>query len=262
MKKQITAVLLLLGCIGLFVQPGMAQHKQNIDPQILAESQKQAAMLLNARRKIAQEARIAQAVVSLTFAWTKPTTSRQFAPYPSRGGIHKSQEVTTIKTKTTQCKGILLENDKVATPEVCIRKKGWQLDKITLVFADATEVEKSADALEIVEDIAYVNVENVGGNGVRGLPFLPIPAEEKNLLKYFDDDNIEAALTSFLLSKGVIKHGHFGGKRHHQAVKRHLSRIELGDAFVYQGRVVALVKKKVHWYYVLPAKHAFALFRP
>ncbi len=260
MKKMIIG-LFLLSCVSIFAQPSLAQQKQHLDPQILAESQKQAAVLLNAQRKIAQEARTAQAVVTITFTWVKSSASREFAPYPSRGAIHKSQEGTTVKTKSTQCKGILLENDKVATPEVCTRQKGWQLDKMTLAFADGTETEKNADALEIAQDIVYIGVADVTGKGVRGLPFSLIPAD-KNILTYFNDDQIEEALTSFLLSKGVLKRAYFGSKRYRSKIRRHLSRIELGDAFVYQGRVVALVKKKVNWYSALPAEHALALFRP
>ena len=265
MKKQIIRAAFLFGCIFWAVQPGIAQQKQTITSDLLEKNPLEASIVLNATRRIAQEARDIQtrtvrAVVSLNFTWAKYATERQFDTYPSRGGVHKSQEVLITKTKNTQCKGILLDNETVATPEVCTHRKGWKLEKITLTFANNTEAEKTANNLEIIEDIAYINVADVKEKGVKGLPFSFVPAGEK-LLTYFDDQNIKPALSSFLSGKGVIKRNYFGGKRYQREVKRHLSKIQLGDAFVYQGRVVALVKKKINWYYSLPTEDAFALFR-
>ncbi len=261
MKRKIVAVTLL--CCGIFLvaQSAIAQHRQEVDQRILKQSNELAKALSNIERKIAQQKRIEQSTVSLTFTWIKPTTIRQTDIYPSRGWIHKSKEVPSTKTKTTQCKGILLENGTVATPEVCARKKGWQLEKITLTFFDKTSIEKRDNEWKVIEDICYIDVAD-SKKDVRGLPFSPIPNEE-NLWEHFGEDNIGPALASFLSSKGVKKAHYFGNKRYKQSIKSHLSHMELGDAFIYKGRVVALVKKKINYYYVTPEKekNIFALFR-
>ncbi len=262
MRRKFIAVALLGGAIFLAAQSAIAQSWQDIDQQILKQNNNLTGTLANVGRKVVQQKRIEQSTVSLTFTWIKPTTIRQTDIYPSRGWIHKSKEVPSTKTKTTQCKGILLENGTVATPAVCARKKGWQLEKITLTFFDGTNVEKEENAWKIIQDICYIDLADFKKEGVLGLPFSPVP-NGKNLWDYFGADNIEPALEDFLSSKGVKKAHYFGGKRYKQSIKRHLSHLELGDAFIYKGRVVALVQKKINYYYVTPEKkkHIFALFR-
>jgi len=261
MKRKIVAVTLL--CCGIFLvaQSTIAQSWQDVDQRILKQSNELAKALSNVERKIAQQKRMEQATVSLTFNWIKLTTVRQTDMYPSRGWIHKSKQISTTKTKITQCKGILLENGTVATPEVCARKKGWQLEKITLTFFDKTSIEKRDNEWKIIEDICYIDVAD-SKKDVRGLPFSSIPNEE-NLWEYFGEDNIGPALESFLSSKGVKKAHYFGNKRYKQSIKSHLSHMEMGDAFIYKGQVVALVKKKINYYYLTPekVKNIFALFR-
>lgn len=259
MKKLISKIFLF--CVMFWIaQSTMAQQWENMDRQILKQSDSLARTLSNVQREIAQQERLERATVSITFHWIKPTTVRQTAIYPSRGGIHKSKEVSITKTKTTQCKGILLENGSVATPKVCADKKGWELEKLILTFFDKTDLEKEADELKIIEDIGYINVADFKKENLMGLPFYSVPAG-KNLWEHFGEENIGPALDSFLSSKGVIKAHYFGGKRYQMQIKRHLSRLGLGDAFIYNGRVVALVKKKVNYYYVTPGKNIFALFR-
>jgi len=261
MKRKFVAVT--LSCCGIFLvaQSTIAQPWKDVDQRILKQSNELAKALSNVERKIVQQKRIDQATVSLTFNWLKNVTVRQTDIYPSRGGIYKSKEISTTKTKTTQCKGILLENGTVATPENCAHKKGWQLEKIILTFSDETSIEKNGDECKVIEDICYIDVADFKKD-VHGLPFSPIPNEE-NLWEHFGEDNIRPALESFLSDKGVKKAHYFGGKRYKQSIKRHLSHIELGDAFIYKGRVVALVKKKINFYYVTPEKekNIFALFR-
>ena len=260
MTKKLISKIFLFSVMFWIAQSAMAQQWENIDRQILKQSDSLARTLSNVQREITQQERIEQATVAITFHWIKPTTVRQTAIYPSRGGIHKSEEKAVIKTKTTQCKGILLENGSVATAKVCARKKGWELEKLTLTFFDKTDLEKEADELKIIEDICYINVANLKKDNLIGLPFSPIPAG-KNLWEHFGEENIGPALDSFLSSKGVIKAHYFGGKRYRMYVKSHLSRIGLGEAFIYKGHVVALVQKKVNYYYVTPEKNTFALFR-
>lgn len=261
MKRKFIAVMILCCDIFFVSQVAIAQPWQDVNQRILKQSDDFARTLSNIEREIAQQKLIERATISLTFNWIKPTIVRQTETYPSRGGIHKSKEISTTKTKITQCKGVLLENGTVATPEVCTRKKGWQLEKITLTFFDKTSIEKKDNEWKILEDICYIDVAD-SKKDVRGLPFSPIPNEE-NLWEHFGEDNIGPALESFLSSKGVKKAHYFGNKRYKQSIKSHLSHMELGDTFIYKGRVVALVKKKINYYYVTPekVKNIFALFR-
>lgn len=258
-RKFISKIFLF--CVMFWIAPSaMAQQYQNIDQKILKQSDSLTRTLPSVARKIVQQVHLEKATVSITFHWIKPTTIRETEIYPSRGGIHKSREKIITKTKTTQCKGVLLENGRVATPKVCAHKKGWELEKLTLTFFDKTNLEKEADELEIIEDIGYIDVADFKKENLIGLPFSTIPAG-KNLWEHFGEENIGPALDSFLSSKGVIKAHYFGGKRYRMYVKRHLSRIGLGEAFIYKGHVVALVKKKINYYYVTPGKNTFALFR-
>ena len=259
-RKFISKIFLF--CVMFWIAPSaMAQQYQNIDQRILKQSDSLTRTLPSVARKIVQQVHLEKATVSITFHWIKPTTIRETEIYPSRGGIHKSKEISATKAKITQCKGVLLENRTVATPEVCARKKGWQLEKITLTFFDKTSIEKRDNEWKVIEDICYIDVAD-SKKDVRGLPFSPIPNEE-NLWEHFGEDNIGPALESFLSSKGVKKAHYFGNKRYKQSIKSHLSHMELGDAFIYKGRVVALVQKKINYYYVTPekVKNIFALFR-
>lgn len=246
----------LLSVILIFAGVSCLANAQQRPDLNKAEQAVQFQMQLNFKRKIAEQARTEQSMVQLTFDWVK---------------LAKNGEKIPTKTATTQCKGILLEDSRVATPEVCTRKKGWRLSKVNLAFANTAKIDLPSSAIEVVEDMAYIRAGTSVTAGLQGMPFSPIPKGE-TLLTYFGEENISPDLLSFLSSKGVIKcyggshagclwrkHGPRRSLRH--AHVHHRSRLELGDAFVYKGRVVALVKKKISRYYMRPTQDIFALFR-
>lgn len=222
MNKHITSVVLSsILCISSL---GVAQtHSANLTRNVACATQKHLAE------------------VNVTLDWAREIKMEDVMVRPARGGARKSNVVLNKQTKQTTCKGILTHKGQVVIPTVCTDQGDWQLTKLTLVFANGKKGVGPAETLRIKDEVAYIKVNVELTKGLIGLPTLTTP-KGKSLEEHFGH-SILNTLSSFFRSKGVVI-----SKRYLRPGKVHYadSTLQVGDGVLYQGKLVALVKKDVH----------------
>jgi len=201
------------------------------------------------QRQIATQMHAKQAEVQITLDWTQEVEMREVMLRPVRGFVHPSKIVLTTRQKTTHCRGMLIETGQVVTPAVCVRNGNWDLSKITLAFSNGKQGIGAAGSVSVKEDVAYIKVCPKLTQGLVGVPVALTP-KGKSLKEHFGD-KVMNTLSSFFHSKGVVQSQHYfrPGKVHYSN-----STLQVGDGILYEGKLVALVKKNIKHYRSLSEK--------
>ena len=200
------------------------------------------------QRNIAHNVQVKQAEVKITLDWFREVEIRDVMVRPVRGFVHKSKVVLDKQTKQTQCKGVLVQTGQVVMPNVCM-KRNWLLNKFTLTFANGKKGIGTSKSFRKKGDVVYIEIAPELTKGLVGLPLAATP-QGKSLKEYFGDGIIDA-LASFFHSKGVAC-----SKRYYRPGKVHYgdSTIQVGDAVLYKGKLVALVKDSVNHIHAVSEK--------
>lgn len=182
-----------------------------------------------------------QATVQISTTLQKAQTMRDLMCRPLRGC--KDQVVRYI-TKTRQCQGILAQGtNRVYVPASCVEKEGFRLTSMQLVFANGRKAVGTQHLVNVVDDIAFIPVEQSLIQGLRGLPVNSIP-RGKTLRETFGN-KIENFLLSFFHSRGVNDGQRYWALRHPGSKVN----VKIGEPVVYQGKVVALVREVPHMFH-------------
>ena len=171
------------------------------------------------------------------------------------------QQVLYVKEKQAACLGVLTENkDKVLFPAVCLKQGDYQLQKISLSFSNGRSSAGAAAAVKVKGDIAALAVNRAETDGLQGVPVSPV-AEGKSLQEVYGEDMTDH-LRSFFQAKKVAR-PHYARYRG-AAYNRYELNLRVGEPLIYQGKVVALVQKKVYGYggaFGKVSEQAFAIIR-
>ncbi len=191
------------------------------------------------QRKVTRVAQTQQSEVKITLNWFREVEMRDVMLRPSRGFVHKSKIVLDKKTKQTQCKGVLVQTGQVVMPKVCM-KQNWQLNQFTLIFANGKKGIGTSKSFRMKGDVVYIEVSPELTKGLKGLPMEATP-KGQSLEEHFGHGVLDT-IASFFHSKGVVC-----SKRYYRPGKVHYgdSTLQVGDGILYQGKLVALVKKDV-----------------
>ncbi|MBO4675519.1 MAG: hypothetical protein J5601_05510 [Elusimicrobiaceae bacterium] len=194
----------------------------------------------NLQRNITRVAQTQQAEVKITLDWFREVEMREFMVRPARGGIHKSKIVLDKKTKQTQCKGVLTQAGQVVMPAVCAKQGNWQLSQFTLTFANGKKGIGNSKAFRMEGEVVYIEVVSELTKGLVGLP-LAVTPKGKSLEEHYGKGILDT-IASFFRSKGVAC-----SERYYRPGKVHYgdSTLQVGDAILYKGKLVALVKDSV-----------------
>ena len=194
------------------------------------------------RSRIAQAALIKQAEVTLVFDWQREIRLRDVMSRPPRGSARHHNVTLKTEYKTTRCKGALTQTGYVVTPALCTREADWHLSRVTLLFADGRKGTGTEKTFSVRGEVAYVRVSADLTQGLHGLVLATTPYG-KSLEEHFGGGVMEA-LASLFRSKGVThsKRWFRPGKTYPE------SSLKVGDAVVYNGKLVALVKETISHY--------------
>ena len=207
------------------------------------------------QRGIARVVQTQQAEVKITLDWFREVEMRDVMLRPSRGGIHKSKIVLDKQTKQTQCKGVLTQKQQVVAPAVCVKQGNWQLSQFTLSFANGKRGTGTSRAFYVKGDVVYIQVAPELTQGLTAIP-LAVTPKGKTLQEHYGKGILDT-IASFFRSKGVVCSDHYyrPGKVHYGD-----STLQVGDGVLYNGKLVALVKKDVKWVREISEK-PFAIIR-
>ena len=175
------------------------------------------------------------------FDWEREVTVGDRMMRAPRRPAKKTQVIHT-KHKYTQCRGVLVDDGtRVLLPASCVQKRKYRLRQFSLHFANNSTIFLGGENLQVGDEIAQVRVSRSTTKGVPSLSVGPVPGGQGLQEAYSPE--MTAHLHSFFLAHNVgplsrTRPGLTAGRR----------RLQVGDALVYQGRVVALVKKVVSSY--------------
>ena len=179
--------------------------------------------------------------VAISLHWKKEVTLGDMMMRAPRRPARKEQ-VIQVKQKDTVCRGILAQQgSQVLMPAACLKEGKFQLDNFTLQFNNGQSAFKLPGDVEIKGEIAWVPVSTRLTAGSPSAAIANIP-RGKTL-----QDNYGAEMTSHLRSFFHARNVRVLARtRPGMNVSRPL--LKVGDALIYQGKVVALVKKVVSSY--------------
>lgn len=192
---------------------------------------------------------IKQAEVNVAYHFVREVEKRVFEERRRpRELTFRSKVVNVMEDKVTQCKGMLIEGNKVVTPSSCLLGGVWEADYVKLAFSNGKEkfFEKGWSK---EGDLVYIDVDEETIQGLIAIPVAYTPGKE-SLEEHFGKD-IWQTLQSFFDSKGVVqkeRHFHLGKEKNPN------STLQVGDPIIYDGKLVALVKKDIKSYRNLSEK--------
>ncbi|MBR5151774.1 MAG: hypothetical protein IKW71_02965 [Elusimicrobiaceae bacterium] len=187
-------------------------------------------------RAIAQAHQRQQAVVQVTSVFKKPVKMSDVMYRPTRGC---KDQVISYQEKKNVCLGTLAQSGRrVYVTADCVTQEGYQLSLVTLKFANGKVAEGTSRAVAVLQDAAYIAVDAQVTRGLEGLAFARI-ADGQSLQETFGD-KITDFLLSFFHTRGVSSRRvcRIGG-----SCNTAKPTLKVGEPVIYQGRVVALVKR-------------------
>lgn len=188
---------------------------------------------------LGQEA--ARYAVTVSLDWKKEVTMGDLMLRAPRRPARKDQ-VIQVKQKNTVCRGILAnQGTRVLMPAVCLREGKYQLDKLTFIFQNGRSYSQSAQHVAVKEEVAWADVPAELTAGIPSATVSAVPQGQS--LQDFYGAGMTSHLRSFFHAKKVTA---LSRTRPGKPIRG--PELQLGDALVYQGRVVALVKKVVSSY--------------
>ena len=191
-------------------------------------------------RNITRAINEAQAEVLITVNWEKPVRLRDVMSRPPRMGANKNM-ILRYDKKTTSCKGILTNTGKVVTPAVCVQDDDFTLKKLTMQFSNGNKEEGNSHSFFIKEDVAFVRVSAESVHGLAGIPVAKIPFGQ-TLHETFGD-TVTAFLLNFFQRHGIHRHVRRG-----IGYTARKPSLQVGDAVILDGKLVALIRKVPHVY--------------
>ncbi len=179
--------------------------------------------------------------VIVSLHWKKEVTLGDLMLRAPRRPARKDQ-VIQVKQKDTSCRGVLVKGgERVLMPSSCLNERKYQLNHLTLHFRNGRSVSKTAAQVQVKEEIAWVEVPVTLTAGAPSVVAAAVPAGQSLQAVYGAE--MTSHLRSFFHAKKV---GPLSRTRPGPTTGRGL--LQVGDALIYQGRVVALVKKVVSGY--------------
>lgn len=205
-------------------------------------------------RNVLQAINVQQAKVEITFEWKQMVPKPLFTPY-NRHNARRARTTWVPYYKTTQCRGWLTQAGVVVTPTTCLKRFNWELAHITITFVNSSQDKKTIQDVTFRKDIAYIKITPQIIRGINGVTVASI-SQDKSLKEYFGEDIVKT-IFSFFRTKGVNR-----VPRDIVSEQTNISSsaLCLGDGIFYDGKLVALVKKKVKKYRSYSEK-PLALFR-
>lgn len=193
-------------------------------------------------RNVLQAINVQQAKAEITFEW------KQMRPKPlftrsNRHNARRARRTLVPYYKTTQCRGWLTQAGVVVTPTTCLKKFTWELTHITVTFASGSQDKKTIQDVTFKKDIAYIKIAPQTIQGINGVTVAAIP-QDKSLKESFGEDIVKT-IFSFFRTKGVDQVPQDIAS---EQTNISSSALCLGDGIFYNGKLVALVKKKVKKY--------------
>ena len=196
--------------------------------------------------------------VEISLHWKKEVTLGDMMLREPRRPAHKEQIMRT-EQKETFCQGVLTnEGQQVLMPASCLREGKYKLDALTLQFQNGCRILKQGHEVILQGEIARLDVPANITAGLFAIPAETIP-EGQGLQDWYGAE-MTKHLRSFFHAKNV---GPLGRTRLKISTAKQRT-LQVGDALIYQGKVVALVKKVVPGYadrFGGVSESAFALIR-
>ena len=169
-----------------------------------------------------------------------------------------ARQVISVHVVQKKCVGTLVSNGtRVVTPEVCVSRDDYMLEKITVRFSNGQKMTLDASDVSVKEDVAWLRVDPIYTKELAPANFLPV-VEGKSLQDVFGTDMTDH-LKRFFHVRGVAERrrcrvGSIYGR----------PRLKVGEPLFYNGELVALVKQSVRTYGGLfggVSESAFAIIR-
>ena len=170
----------------------------------------------------------------------------------------RSRQVISVHVAQKKCVGTLVSNGtRVVTPEVCVSKGDYTLEKMVVRFSNGQKMTLDASDVSVKEDVAWLRVDPIYTKELAPANFLPV-AQGKSLQDVFGADMTDH-LKRFFHARGVVERrrcrvGRIYGR----------PRLKVGEPLFYNGELVALVKQSVRTYGGLfggVSESAFAIIR-
>jgi hypothetical protein len=172
--------------------------------------------------------------VNITVDWQKPVRMRDLMSRPPRSGADGDM-VIRYDTKTLSCKGMFTNTGCVVMPAVCVQNEDFMLTGITLFFSNGKKLMGGQNLLSIKEELAYIPVSADITRGLAGVVLAKIPAG-KTLHETFGE-KVSFFLINFFQTHGIRSHA----RRMGLAVPK--PNLQIGDAVMLDGKLVALIKE-------------------
>ena len=178
--------------------------------------------------------------VHILLRWKKEITLGDMMWRNPRRPARKEQVIKS-KQAVTDCLGVLTnEGSRVLFPAVCLKKAGYELERIDLSFQNGSHISKSAQEIIFRGEIAQIEVSS---QATAGLPYAvanEIPAGRS--LQEFYGEEMTSYLHKFFHDRNIfscrVRRGFVSSR----------PRLTVGEPLIYHGRVVALVKKEIDTY--------------
>ena len=157
----------------------------------------------------------------------------------------KIKILTDVQHQTRRCRGVLLDDlTWVLTPATCVAEKsGFELKKVKLALANGKKGCGSKTTVQVSGEISRVRVASELVSGLVGVPAASI-SPTKTLREVYGSD-LSLQLMDFLITGGV-----FSPRAARWSPNPQKPRLQVGDPFFYQGKLVALVRRvpvKIPW---------------
>ena len=148
-------------------------------------------------------------------------------------------------TASKSCQGVLIEGAQIAVPSVCFKKYGYGLDSFRYVLNNEYQITADSKNLLIKKDISFIPLDSES-EITKELVYMPVRYN-------VDWREIYTPFETFLKEHQVRKVTFPRNRRHLRArtkavVFGHQSTLQIGDALIHEGHVVALVKRRINWY--------------
>lgn len=178
--------------------------------------------------------------VHISLQWKKDITLGDLMWRNPRRPARKDQVVQS-KRVFSDCLGVLTnEGTRVLFPAVCLQKDGYELESVELSFQNGSRVSKSAQEIISRGEISQTEVSLQTTQGLPSVEVGIVP-QGKSLQEFFGDGMI-AHLRTFFHGKNIfschVRRGLISSRPN----------LTIGEPLIYQGRVVALVKKEIDTY--------------
>ena len=228
MKNKSYAIVMLLIILAGFCAPVLASEQNLTERVAQTVFSKVAKQTGNIYR------------VHLSLHWKKDITLGDMMWRRPRRPARKEQVIKSKHT-TTDCLGVLTDGgSRVLFPSVCLRKNGYVLESMDLSFQNGSYVSKSAQEIVSNGEIAQLKVPLQATAGLPSAAVSSTPAGKS--LQAFYGEAMTSHLLAFFHDRNIFS----------CSVRRGLvssrPNLTIGEPLIYQGRVVALVKKEIDTY--------------